>query len=218
MGMGTSGRSRIAERAAKEILPGMAVNLGIGIPSLVPDFLPRDFPVMIHAENGILGIGPAPAKGMEDEDLCNAAGFPVTEAVNASYFDTSLAFGMIRGGHIDVTILGALEVSETGDLANWIVPGKKVPGIGGAMELALKAKKVIAVLSHSNKSGGSKLKAACTLPLTAEGCVDLVITEKAVLKPGKDGFQLVEVLPPYTLEEVIRETEANIYTAGMKSQ
>lgn len=196
----------MAERAAKEILPGMAVNLGIGVPSLVPNFLIPDFPVMIHAENGILGISTSPEKGLEDGDLCNAAGYPVTACTGASYFDTATAFGMIRGGFIDLTILGGLQVSEKGDLANWIVPGKKVPGIGGAMELALKAKKVIIVMSHTDKNGEPKIKAECSLPLTAPLCVDLIITEKAVMEPGKTGLHLIEVLPPYTIEEVAAET------------
>ncbi|MFY4776858.1 3-oxoacid CoA-transferase subunit B [Metabacillus sp. RGM 3146] len=206
MGLGIEERNRMAKRAAKEILPGMAVNLGIGVPSLVPNFLEQDFPVMIHAENGILGIGASPERGFEDEDLCNAAGFPITAGIGASYFDTAMAFGMIRGGYVDLTILGALQVSEKGDLANWIVPGKKVPGIGGAMELALKAKKVIVVMSHTDKNREPKIKSDCSLPLTARSCVDLIITEKAVMKPGKSGLHLVEVLTPYTLEEVIAET------------
>ncbi|RTR31409.1 CoA transferase subunit B [Robertmurraya yapensis] len=208
MGMGVDIRNRIASRAAKEIKDGMIVNLGIGIPSLVSNHLSPDIRVMFHAENGILGMGGSPEKGEEDAMLCNAGGFPVTILPGASYFDSSTAFGMIRGGYLDITILGGLEVSEKGDLANWVIPGKRVPGIGGGMELAEKAKKVIVLMSHVNKNGEPKILKECTLPLTAKNCVDLIITDMAVIEVGGDGFILREVMEPYTVEEVVKSTGA----------
>lgn len=201
-------RNRIAKRAAEEIQDGMIVNLGIGIPSLVPDHLPNSLHVMFHAENGILGIGKSPEEGKEDPMLCNAGGFPVTTIPGVSYFDSSTAFGMIRSGYLDLTILGGLEVSEKGDLANWIVPGKRVPGIGGAMELAQKAKKVIVVMNHCNKNGESKIVETCTLPLTAKKCVNMIMTDKAVIEVTKHGLLLKEVMSPNTIEEVMIKTNA----------
>ncbi|MEC1665260.1 3-oxoacid CoA-transferase subunit B [Bacillus halotolerans] len=210
MGLGVTEREQIARRAASEIKPGMMVNLGIGIPSLVPNFLPPDMQVMLQAENGVLGIGESPEKGNEDENLCNAAGFPVRAFKGASYFDTTMSFAMIRRGMIDITILGALQVSQSGDLANWLVPGKKVPGMGGAMELAQKAKKVVVVMSHTDQKGRPKLTEACTLPLTAAGCVDMIITEKAVLAVGRHHFILKELMNGSTIDEVIGLTDAEI--------
>ncbi|WP_134702659.1 3-oxoacid CoA-transferase subunit B [Ammoniphilus sp. YIM 78166] len=208
MGMGVDIRNRIAKRAAQEVKDGMIVNLGIGIPTLVANHLSDDLHVMFHAENGILGTGPSPEKGEEDPALCNAGGFPVTIIPGASYFDSALAFGMIRRGYLDITILGALEVSEKGDLANWIVPGKRVPGMGGAMELAQKAKKVIVLMNHVNKQGESKILRECALPLTAKACVDLIITEMAVIEVTEEGLLLKEVMAPFTVEEVVAHTEA----------
>jgi acetate CoA/acetoacetate CoA-transferase beta subunit len=208
MGMAIEQRNIIARRAAKEILPGMVVNLGIGIPTLVADFIPDDWYVMFHAENGILGVGPSPLTGEEDENLCNAGGFPVTVVPGASFFDSTAAFGIIRRGLLDMTILGALEVSQKGDLANWIVPGKRVPGIGGGMELAQKAKKVIVLMNHTNKQGESKIVKECKLPLTALECVDLIITEMAVIEVTFDGLVLKEVMYPFTLADVIKYTDA----------
>ncbi|MHA6489067.1 3-oxoacid CoA-transferase subunit B [Bacillus cabrialesii] len=210
MGLGIAEREQIAKRAASEIKPGMIVNLGIGIPSLVPNFLPPDMQVMLQAENGVLGIGDSPEKGKEDKHLCNAAGFPVRAVKGASYFDTTMSFAMIRRGKIDITILGALQVSQSGDLANWLVPGKKVPGMGGAMELAQKAKKVVVVMSHTDQKGRPKLTETCTLPLTAAGCVNLIITEKAVLEVGAHHFILKELMNGSTIDEVTRLTEAEI--------
>jgi len=210
MGLGNDIRTRIAKRAAIEIEDGMIVNLGIGIPSLVPNFIPENINVMIHAENGILGIGPTPKKGDEDENLCNAAGYPVSTVQGCSYFDSSLAFGMIRRGYIDVTILGSLQVSEKGDLANWIVPGKRVPGMGGAMELAQKTKKVIVLMSHLTKKRESKIVEHCTLPLTSKKCVNLIITDMAVIKVTSNGLVLTEVMAPFTVEEVINNTAAKL--------
>ncbi|MGE7767517.1 3-oxoacid CoA-transferase subunit B [Peribacillus sp. NPDC096540] len=210
MGMGVDVRNRIAKRAAKEIHDGLIVNLGIGIPTLVAEHLPQDIHVLFHAENGVLGTGPSPNPGEEDPALCNAGGFPITTVMGASYFDSATAFGMIRRGYIDITILGALEVSETGDLANWIVPGKRVPGMGGAMELAQKAKKVIVLMNHVNKQGESKILKKCTLPLTAQRSVDLIITEMAVMEVTKEGLVLKEVMAPYTVDDVIANTEATL--------
>ncbi len=203
-------RNRIAKRAAKEIHDGLIVNLGIGIPTLVADHIPQDIHVLFHAENGVLGTGPSPDPGQEDPALCNAGGFPITTVMGASYFDSATAFGMIRKGYIDITILGALEVSEKGDLANWIVPGKRVPGMGGAMELAQKAKKVIVLMNHVNKQGESKILKACTLPLTARQSVDLIITDMAVMEVTEAGLVLKEVMAPYTVDDVIRNTEATL--------
>lgn len=202
MGMGVDVRNRIAKRAAKEIHNGMIVNLGIGIPSLVPDHLPAGLQVMFHAENGILGLGRSPVKGEEDMHLCNAAGFPTTVIAGASYFDSCTAFGMIRRGMLDVTILGSLQVSETGDLANWMVPGRRVPGIGGAMDLAQKAKRVIVVMSHVDKDGNPKIVKECTLPLTSKGCVHVVITDMAVMEVTKKGLLVTELMSPYTIADV----------------
>jgi acetate CoA/acetoacetate CoA-transferase beta subunit len=208
MGMGVDVRNRIAKRAAQEIEDGMIVNLGIGIPSLVPNHLSPNLHVMFHAENGVLGMGKSPDKGEEDPTLCNAGGFPVTIVPGASYFDSATAFGMIRSGYLDVTILGGLEVSETGDLANWIVPGKRVPGIGGAMELAKKAKKVIVVMNHCNKKGEPKILKTCTLPLTAKTCVSMIITDMAVIEVTEHGLLLKEVMAPYTANDVVEKTGA----------
>ncbi|MDQ0153736.1 3-oxoacid CoA-transferase subunit B [Robertmurraya andreesenii] len=208
MGMGVDTRNRIARRAAKEIKDGMIVNLGIGIPSLVSNHLPSDIHVMFHAENGILGMGESPEKGAEDAMLCNAGGFPVTIVPGASYFDSAQAFGMIRGGYLDITILGGLEVSEKGDLANWVIPGKRVPGIGGGMELAEKAKKVIVLMSHVNKDGEPKILKECTLPLTAGRCVDLIITDRAVIEVREEGLVLLEVMEPFTIQQVVEGTGA----------
>lgn len=203
-------RNRIAKRAAKEIHDGLIVNLGIGIPTLVADHIPQDIHVLFHAENGVLGTGPSPDPGKEDPALCNAGGFPITTVMGASYFDSATAFGMIRKGYIDITILGALEVSEKGDLANWIVPGKRVPGMGGAMELAQKAKKVIVLMNHVNKQGESKILKTCTLPLTARKSVDLIITDMAVMEVTEEGLVLKEVMAPYTVDDVLRNTEATL--------
>lgn len=210
MGMGIDFRQKIAKRAAVEIKDGMIVNLGIGIPSLVPDHLPDDVHVMFHAENGVVGIGPSPEKGKEDENLCNAGGFPITILNGASYFDSATAFGIIRRGLLDLTVLGALQVSEKGDLANWIVPGKRVPGIGGAMDLAQKAKRVIVVMNHTDKAGNPKIVKECSFPLTSKQCVDLIITEMAVIEVVNNALVLKELMQPYTVEDVIKNTGADL--------
>ncbi|MFS0645259.1 3-oxoacid CoA-transferase subunit B [Siminovitchia sp. 179-K 8D1 HS] len=213
MGMGISVREAIAKRAAEEIKDGMVVNLGIGIPTLVANYIPSNINVMFHAENGVLGTGPAPLKGEEDPNLCNAGGIPMTIVPGASYFDSTIAFGIIRRGLLDITILGAFEVSENGDLANWIVPGKIVSGMGGAVDLAQKAKKVIVLMNHTDKHGNPKIVPKCTLPLTAEKCVDLIITDMAVIEVTKQGLQLIEVKDPYTVEDVMNATGAALQVA-----
>ncbi|MDQ0887786.1 acetate CoA/acetoacetate CoA-transferase beta subunit [Paenibacillus sp. V4I9] len=210
MGMGKETRVRIAKRAAQELKDGMAVNLGIGIPTQVADYVPEGIHVVFHAENGILAAGGAPLPGEEDAFLCNAGGYPVTITNGASYCDSSIAFAMIRRGCIDISILGALEVSERGDLANWIVPGKRVAGVGGAMELAQKAKKVIVLMNHVNRQGESKVKKQCDLPLTAQTCVKLIITEMAVMEVTDQGLLLKEIMLPYTVEDVVNHTEAEL--------
>lgn len=201
-------RQIIAQRAACEVKDGMIVNLGIGIPSLVPDFLDSSIRVFFQAENGILGMGPTPLSNA-DGNLSNAAGYPVTILPGASYFDSALAFGMIRRGYIDVSILGALQVSECGDLANWIVPGKRVPGVGGAMELAYGAKKLIAVMTHCEKDGRPKIVSACTLPITTHQCVKKIITEMAVFSIIDQKLYLDELMPGHTLEDIKNKTEAD---------
>ncbi|NGQ97074.1 3-oxoacid CoA-transferase subunit B [Brevibacillus sp. SYP-B805] len=207
-------RERIARRAAMEIEDGMIINLGIGIPTLVADYIPREKRVFFHAENGILGTGPSPAKGEENPMLCNAGGFPVTLMPGASFFDSATAFAIIRRGLLDMTILGVLEVSEKGDIANWIVPGKRVPGMGGAMELAQKAKRVMVLTTHLDKNGRSKVIRECSLPLTARGAADLIITDMAVMEVRADGLYLREVMHPYTVADVIGATEAELKIDG----
>ncbi len=211
MGMGVSVREAIAKRAAEEIKDGMVVNLGIGIPTLVANYISPNVNVMFHAENGVLGTGPSPLKGAEDANLCNAGGIPITVVPGASYFDSTLAFGIIRRGLLDVTILGAFEVSESGDLANWIVPGKIVSGMGGAVDLAQKAKKVIVLMNHTDKHGNPKIVQKCTLPLTAEKCVNLIITDMAVIEVTELGLSLIEVKGPFTVEDVINATGAKLH-------
>lgn len=201
-------RQIIAQRAAREVKDGMIVNLGIGIPSMVPDYLDASIRVFFQAENGILGMGSTPTSNA-DGNLSNAAGLPVTIVPGASYFDSATAFGMIRRGCIDVSILGALQVSGRGDLANWIVPGKRVPGVGGAMELAYGAKNLIALMSHCEKDGRPKIVKQCSLPITAFNCVKKIITEKAVFAVHQDGLMLEEIMPGSSLNEIKNHTEAD---------
>src|SRR5690625_3697662 len=213
MGVGVSVRDVIAKRAAKEITDGMVVNLGIGMPTLVANHIPDDVNVMFHAENGILGAGPAPKKGEEDENICNAGGLPITVVPGASYFDSTYAFSIIRRGLLDVTILGAFEVSQYGDLANWIVPKKIVSGMGGAIELAQKAKKVIVLMNHEDKKGNSKIVTECILPLTAKHYVDVIITNMAVIEVTPKGLILLEIMDGHTVDEVIAATDAPLEVA-----
>ncbi|MGM0845399.1 MAG: 3-oxoacid CoA-transferase subunit B [Bacillota bacterium] len=209
MGLGVTEKNKLAARAAKEIHEGMVVNLGIGIPSLVPNHLKGNKNILFHAENGILGIGKSPIQGEEDYNLCNAGGFPVTLETGGSYCDSLTAFSIIRRGLLDLTILGALEVSGKGDLANWIIPGKKVPGMGGATELAMKTKKVIVVMAHSDKYGNSKIVNECKLPLTAKKCVNMVITDMGVFEVTKSRLILTEIFYPYTLSDLRQKTDAD---------
>ncbi len=209
-------RQIIAQRAAQEIKDGMIVNLGIGIPSMVPDYLDVSIRVFFQAENGILGMGPTPTSNA-DGNLSNAAGLPVTIVSGASYFDSAVAFGMIRRGCIDVSILGALQVSQHGDLANWIVPGKRVPGVGGAMELAYGAKSLIALMTHCEKDGRPKIMKKCTLPITTYHCVKHIITEMAVFLIHDDAMVLEEIMPGFSLTDIKNHTEADfIISANLK--
>ena len=204
-------REQIAKRIAKEIQPGFVVNLGIGIPTLVANYISPDKKVLIQSENGLLGIGPFPFEGEEDPDLINAGKQTITTVKGASFFSSADSFAMIRGSHIDLSVLGALEVDEEGALANWMVPGKMVKGMGGAMDLVAGAKKVIVAMGHRNKKGQPKLLKKCTLPLTGTQCVDRIVTDLAVLDvvPG-EGFLLKEKAPDVTTEEIIAATQATV--------
>jgi acetate CoA/acetoacetate CoA-transferase beta subunit len=199
----------IAARAAKELKDGDVVNLGIGLPTLVANFLPPGLDIWFQSENGMMGMGPAPEAGRANPDITNAGGFPVTALPGAAFFDSAVSFGIIRGGHVDVTILGALEVDEQGNIANWIVPGKKVPGMGGAMDLVIGAKKVIVAMTHT-QNGQPKILKRCTLPLTAAGVVDMIITEMGVMEVNPEGLVLTEIRPGCTVEQVQALTEAQL--------
>jgi 3-oxoacid CoA-transferase B subunit len=203
-------KEKIARRAAKEIAPGQVINLGIGIPTFVPHYLEPDFPVMIHSENGILGMGLRCERGTEDRNLIDAGGSYVTTLPGASFFDSALSFALVRGGRLDIAFLGALEVAENGDLANWIIPGKFAPGIGGGMELAQKARRLIITTTHTTKKGDPKIIRSCTLPLTAGGCVDTIITELAVIDVTGDGLALREIAAETDLETVRNRTGAEL--------
>ncbi len=199
----------IAKRVAKELKDGDVVNLGIGLPTLVADYIPSDYDVTFQSENGFVGIGPAPEKGKEDVDLINAGAQYVSVKPGSAFFDSAVSFGIIRGGHVDATVLGALQVDEEGNLANWIIPGVMVPGMGGAMDLVSGAKKVIIAMQHTNK-GKHKILKKCTLPLTAEKEVDLIVTEMGVIEVMPFGLLLKEINTDYSVEQVVEATEADI--------
>jgi 3-oxoacid CoA-transferase subunit B len=203
-------RDQLAQRAARELRDGFYVNLGIGIPTLVANFIPPDMKVVLQSENGMLGMGPFPFEGEEDPDLINAGKQTITELPISSYFSSADSFGMIRGGHIDLSILGAMEVSENGDLANWMVPGKMVKGMGGAMDLVAGVKRVVVVMEHTSKDGSAKFKPRCELPLTGANVVDMIITDRAVFARDdrKSRFKLIELAPSVTAEEVASKTTA----------
>jgi len=208
--MGMAIREQMARRAAEEIENGNIVNLGFGIPQAAAAYISEDKTVFFHAENGVLGAGAAAEKGKEDADLVDAGCVPITVVPGASYFDSANSFALVRSGKLDITILGALEVAENGDLANWIVPGAIVPGMGGAMDLARHARKVIAVTTHTDKKGNPKIKERCELPLTATACVSLIITDIAVIKVEKRGLVLKEIFEGNTIEDVISKTGAKL--------
>ncbi len=203
-------KNGIAKRIAKEVQDGYYVNLGIGIPTLVANFVRDDIQVEFQSENGILGMGPFPYEGEEDPDLINAGKQTITALPGASYFDSALSFAMIRGRHVDLTILGAMEVAENGDIANWKIPGKMVKGMGGAMDLVASAENIIVAMMHTNKAGQSKLLKRCTLPLTGVGCVRKIVTNLAVLEVTGNGFELLERAPGVSVETIREATEGKL--------
>lgn len=207
-------KNGIAQRIAKEVKDGYYVNLGIGIPTLVANYVRDDIEVEFQSENGILGMGPFPFEGEEDADLINAGKQTITAMPGASFFDSAMSFGMIRGQHVDLTILGAMEVAENGDIANWKIPGKMVKGMGGAMDLVASAENIIVAMMHTNRAGESKLLKRCTLPLTGVGCVTKIVTELAVIEVTDKGFKLLERAPGVSVEQIKSATEGTLIVEG----
>ena len=207
-------KEQIAQRISKEVKDRYYVNLGIGIPTLVANYVPQDISVEFQSENGVLGMGPFPFEGEEDPDLINAGKQTITTLDGASFFDSAFSFGMIRSKKVDLTILGAMEVSEKGDIANWKITGKMVKGMGGAMDLVASAENIIVAMMHVNKAGESKILKNCTLPLTGVGCVKKVVTELAVLEVTPNGFKLLERAPGVSVEDIVKATEAELIIEG----
>lgn len=207
-------KEQIAQRISKEVKDGMYVNLGIGIPTLVANYVPEDISVEFQSENGVLGMGSFPFEGEEDADLINAGKQTITILPGGSFFDSAFSFGMIRSQKVDLTILGAMEVSENGDIANWKIPGKMVKGMGGAMDLVASAENIIVAMMHVNKAGESKILKQCTLPLTGVNCVKKVVTELAVMEITDNGFKLLERAPGISVEDIVKATEAELIIEG----
>lgn len=209
----TPNKDNIAKRIARIFKSGDVVNLGIGLPTLVVEHLPEDVTLILQSENGLMGLGPAPEKGMEDPDMVNAGGAPITVQAGGCFFDSATSFGIIRGGHVDYTVLGVLEVDQQGNLANYKVPGKMVPGMGGAMDLTIGARVVIAATLHFEPSGASRLKRRCKLPLTAAGEVNYVVTDVGMFEVVGGRFHLLECFAPYTPEWILEKTDADIHVS-----